>query len=256
MQPANGLWDPEDDIPIFDTSYIMQAGNDLWNPEDGFNFNEIFTNLDIMQPANGLWNPENNFNFNGTSTNPDMMRAAIGMPGTARTASNHINSNVTNWSDHGSHSVANIPRGGAGMEGILALVTPPFPVADSNIEPQHLPSNTTLAENGKGEPEYVTHPKTPHVTKCARKNSGPSSEEWKKWKPEIHKFYMENNYTLKKTKEEMAEKGFQAESVTLLFFSPENIMLTLHESTDCRCTNGGSNIGVGKSMNSIKTVET
>jgi len=207
MQPANGLWDPEDDIPIFNNSYMMPADNNLWSPEDNPNLNSIFISPYMIQAENGLQNPENNFNFNGFFTNPTMA------------SSNHVNIPVANRITYGGYTGANIPRGEAPIEKMLALFTPPFQVSDSNIEPQHLPSNAILAEKGQDEPEYVMHASNPHVTKRARKNSGPSSEEWEKRKPEIYRFYVDDNYTLEATKEKMDENGFHAKSVPLFSFS-------------------------------------
>jgi hypothetical protein len=197
MQPVNGLLDPENDIAIFTNPYMMQPENGFWNLEDNFNFDDIFTNR-------------------------FMMEAAVGMDGTPRTSSDHINDLVANGSDSRGYSrgytYANTPRGDMAMEEIQALFTPPFQVADSNIESQHLRGNTTLAEKGQDEPEYVTDARTPQVTKHAPRNSTLSSEEWQKWKPEIYSLYF-NGYTLEATRAEMEKKGFYAASVTLPFFS-------------------------------------
>jgi hypothetical protein len=222
MQPENGLWNPEDDVnfnDIFTYSSMMQPENGLWNPEDNVNFNDIFTYPSMMQPENGLWNSEDDANFNGICGNMLMMQPAVGRDRTTRASSNHINGVVANESDYGGYTNANIPRGEGAMEQIQALVTPPFQMADSNIEPQHLPGNTIFTEEGQDEPGYITHTRTPHATKRVRKNSGPSSEEWLKRKPQIYSLYVDGNYKLEATRAEMAERGFHAELVTLLLFS-------------------------------------
>jgi hypothetical protein len=194
-QPANGLQDLEGDIAFFANPDMIQLEYDLWNPMDNPIFDEILTNMPAMQePAGGNW--------------------------TLGTSSNNINNVVANGSDPQIYTYASIPRGDVAIEGIKTLATPSFQVADSNIEHQHFQSNTILAKEGHDEPEYVTHARTPQVPKRARKNSGPSSEEWQRRKPEIYSLYVENNYTLKLTIEEMARNGFYAESVTLPVFPP------------------------------------
>lgn len=144
---------------------------------------------------------------------------AVGRDGTPRTFPNHINNLVAHGNDPRVYNDANIPRGGVAMEQIQALLTPSFQLTDSNTESQRLRGNATSAKEGQEEPGYVTHGKAPHVTKVTHKTSGPSPEEWQKWKSEIYSLYVVDNYTLKMTREKMAEKGFYAESVTSPFFS-------------------------------------
>jgi len=191
MQPASGVLDPEDDITMFTHPYTMQADNVSWNPEDYINWsNDVPANISMIQPA-------------------------CERDGTAQSSSNHINTLAANGSDSGGY-VNKTPRGGGAEEQMQALFTTTFPT-DSDIEPQYLPGNTILAEKDQEEPEYITYARTPHVAKRARGNSGPSSQEWQKWKREIYNLYVSN--TLEVTREEMAKKGFHAGSVTLFFFS-------------------------------------
>jgi len=208
MQPLNGLWAPEDD------TYMMQLENSFCNPEDYTDLSAISTNAYMMQTENGLGNLEDNVDFSNLFPNISMIQAEVGGNGVFQTPLSQINNIRGNGSDYRGHTSAHIPRGGVSMEQIQALGAPPFQVADSNIEPQHLPG-IILAEKAQDEPNYVTLARASHVTKRARKNIGPSSEEWAKWEPEIRRVYIDDNCTLKVTMEKMAKKGFHAESVTL-----------------------------------------
>jgi hypothetical protein len=134
-----------------------------------------------MQPSNGLGDPEDDIAF---FTDTYMMQLGNGLR------------NPEDDSDC-------IPRGDAAREQILA-----------NIKCQHLRDNMILDEEGQDEPQYVTDVNAQHVTK----RSGPSSEEWTKWKPEIHSVYVDGKCTLEATRAEMAKKGFCAQLVTLPFF--------------------------------------
>jgi hypothetical protein len=216
LQPANGLQDSEGDIAFFNDPYIMPPENSLRGPENDTAF---FTNPYMMQLENDLRNPQDDANFNEIFPNMHMIQDAVGLNGTPRTFSNNINNLVANGNESRGYTYANIPSGVA-LEEIPALATPPFQVEGSSIEPQYLQGNTILAEKCQDELEYASHAITPQITKRARKNSGPSSEEWQKWKPEIYRLYVENNYTLNLTMKEMARKGFYAESVTLPVFFP------------------------------------
>jgi hypothetical protein len=159
----------------------------------------MLTNPCEKQAENGLWNPRSYFNVNDNFPSVLMNQPAAGRDWTPQTPLNHINNPTANWADPGWYT----PR-----------FIHPFPVPDSNIEPQH-PPNMSLPEGGQDEPEY-THAGMAHVTKRARINSGLSSEEWEKWKPEIKSLYFRLGSTLEDTRTEMANKGFHAGSVTLL----------------------------------------
>ena len=216
MQPVIGLQDPEGGIPFFANPDTIQPENSLRGPENDIAF---FTNPDMIQPEYDFWTPMNNAIFDEILTNMSVTQEPVGGNWNLRTSSNTINNVVANGSDSQSYTYASIPRGDVAIDGIKALATPSFQVADSDIEHQHLQSNTILAEEGQDEPEYVMHGRTPQVTKRARKNSGPSSEEWQRRKLEIHKLYVVENCSLRLTMKEMAGKGFHAESVTLPAFS-------------------------------------
>jgi hypothetical protein len=213
MQPANGLQDLEGGIAFFTDPYMMQPENSLQDPGNDIAF---FTDPYMTQLENDFWNPQDDANLNEIFPDMRMMQAAVGRNGTPQSFSTNINNLVANGSDPRGYTDANIPRGDVAMEEIITLATTPIQVEESNIEPQHLQGNTILAENGQDEPEYVTHAQ---ITKRARTNSGPSSDEWQRWKPEIKALYVDDNYTLEVTRAEMAKKGFYAESVTLPSFS-------------------------------------
>jgi hypothetical protein len=206
-QPAHqGTGDREDNW--------MQLDNGLWNPEDGVNFNDP-----IMQLEYGLWDPEPNVGFDENFPNTIVSQHPIAGDEAGRTLYNHINNFVANGSGSGGYTGASIPRGGVALtpEQVQALSTPSFQVVENNMEPQHLLSNVASAEKDEDEPEYVTHARTPPATKRARKSAGPSSEEWQKRKPEIYNLYVVAGYKLEATRKQMADNGFQAESVPLPF---------------------------------------
>jgi hypothetical protein len=244
MAPADqGTGDSEDN-PWTELTYGLFPEDDIATSADPY----------LIQSEISLLDYDGNFSFD-ILNNTLIMQAPVGMDGTPQASSNNINNVVANANDSRGHTYANTPRGGVAMEQIQTIL-PPFQVADGNIEPQHLLGNPILAEKGQDEPEYVTDTKTPHVSKRARKNPSPSSEEWQKWKPEIHSLYMVDNYTLEVTRAKMATKGFYAESVTVLSLHPESIMLTLHKCKERGCTKRGSKTGAGERMNMIMTVET
>jgi Clr5 domain len=216
MQPVIGLQDPEGGIPFFANPDTIQPENSLRDPENDIAF---FINPDMIQPEYNFWTPMNNAIFDEILTNMSVTQEPVGGNWNLRTSSNTIDNVVANGSDSQSYPYSSIPRGDVAIEGIKALAAPSLQVADSNIEHQHLQSNRILAEEGQDELEYVTHGRTPQVAKRGRKNSGPSSEEWQRRKPEIYNLYVENNCSLKLTIKEMARNGFHAESVTLPVFS-------------------------------------
>lgn len=163
-----------------------QPQDDLGNSEDSVNYNSIFTNPSMIQPENDPLDSENN------ATNILMAQAAVGTDRNTGTSSNYINNFVADGNASGSY--ASVPRGDVVMEGIQDFFS----------------GNKIAAEEGHEGSETDLNTETPNVTK--------SKEEWQERQPEIRKFYIDANYTLTKTRERMAERGFYATSVALLFF--------------------------------------
>jgi hypothetical protein len=175
MQPANGLWDPEDDI----------------------GFSDFLTDALMMQASSGMVELPRIISSNSGSLIPS--RAAFSVPrgGVAleqiqEIGINHFREpNIDTEPQHLPSSTAN-----------------------PNTEGQQTSDSTVQDEDTQeDEPAYVTHPEASHPPKRSRKETGPSSAEWAARKDEIKHWYIEKNYTCEMTIEEMAKKRFHATSV-------------------------------------------
>jgi Clr5 domain len=218
------------------TGYIE---DDSWSqpiydpPFPGVNMT-TFPNPFILQPGMVRLDPDGNPSFDNSffasHHASDLMQPPGGISRTAQESQHNINNFISNGnrSQQHTHTNASIPRNSLPTDQLQNLFAPSFPMADNDNEPQQPLDNATLVEEDLDESEYVTTPRTPHVSKRARKPliPNPSPEEWERSKPEIQSLYF-GNHTLKDTKTEMERRGFHAESVTVLSLSlsaPESVL--------------------------------
>ena len=175
MQPANGLWDLEDDI----------------------GFSDFLTDALMSQASPRIVELPRMISSNSGSLVPS--RAAFSVPrgGVALEQIREIGINLSQEPkiDTEPHRL-------------------PSSTANPNTEDQQTSDSTVQDEDTQeDEPAYVTHPEASHPPKRSHKESGPSSAEWAARKDEIKYWYIEKNYTCEMTMEEMAKKGFHATSV-------------------------------------------
>lgn len=188
--------DSEDSTRPSTDPYLMQMENDLSIPAADASFHDGSLDSYMMPDNNRVWNPQNDVSFSGILTN----RPAQFDFGPAHPIS------MANEFSSGGYCNSNISGGSMAADQIQALLNTPFQAVDNSIVSQHQ-GHTIVPETGREEPEYVAHTTGPQVPTRTRI----SPKEWLKWKPEIQRLYVDENYTLEVTRAKMSQKGFHAE---------------------------------------------